>query len=1197
MSKVQDSDSGSGYEGSSDDESDSYKNGGLENFIASEDSDEEYSRKSKKNKKKREKRKKSTASFLLDDIASEDEDEEDEEFEEEYLQSKSKRGKKKGKGNLRRSKRSVTLQDDEALEGDFDEENDEDFDPYQRGDEKRKRRGEGAGSSSMLRESQRTTAFDSYINRLENKNEDELKEEYESRFGNYMKEARDERIRSSQSSHYMGSGRLDKINQRSLLPTVNDPRMWVIKCKPGKEWSIVTELMQKSFNLQDTEKPLLIKSALCLSSLKGYVYVEATRESHVQEAIQGMTFINHFKLALVPIEEMVTVVTVKQKTTVIKKGNWVRIKRGLYKGDLAQVVVPDINGTHVKVKLIPRIDLSKLTDNDLNSKSKENTVTSDEFGGNQQSNEDNNNNSGGRKRKKRQGRPQQKAFDANEILSLNGIVESKLDGYDEYHIWNGNWFKDGYLYKKMSIKSVSLADVKPRIEEIEQFRAILQENNKNKKKRRQRRRQKRQRAKDSNGNYLDDDLENLSGDEDSLSDDSMDEDDDNYDKEDEGNLRGIRRLSGGSGKNKEETDPIKMLGPLLGNRQKSFEKGDKIRVIEGDLRNLLGTVEYVEDENVFIKPDHKLLTDLLPVPISQLSKHFDLGTQIKVIDGARKGETGIILAIDGEYAIFFSDSSDEEVKVFINDIQITKQISSGTDTLGQYSMFDLVDLDAQTVGVITKVETDSFKVMDNLGNVRSIKLAEMGQKRNRRGGICVDMANQPIHTNDTVKIVEQRYRGRQARVKHIYRSFVFLHARDILENNGIIVTRSKNVQLVGGLKTREIELLQKQPLPLTMRSRFGKGTRRRKGRNRDEWIGKSVIIQKGPKKGYAGIVIDANELKLRIELHTNAKVINVPRSNVIEPETKTSYGSGYSYTDSNTAYTDSKTPIWDVKTPIHDGSSTPFYDGSMTPMRGFDTPMTGPTPISTPLNSSTGNTLSGMSMNMSGTGQTSTNSGIKSTPRSEDIWNTTQNSSIQIPESPWQTTTTNVSQNLSFTPVNDYPQTPQTSTPNQTFGGTNLSSNQSQVFEPSTPSVNTPKSGTTPFYENHPTTTTPYTQGFTPSTPMTPFVQNTNQSWLTPGIEVKVNTNEGQAQIGIIRSVLSDGNCQIFLTDRNEMVSVQGNNLQPQVPQKNDKIRVIDGLMKGKVGNLMQIDQSQGIVQIDSEFKIIELSYLAKLVD
>ncbi|KAJ3443777.1 transcription elongation factor spt5 [Anaeramoeba flamelloides] len=924
----------------------------------------------------------------------------------------------------------------------------------------------------MLRESQRTTAFDSYINRLENKNEDELKEEYESRFGNYMKEARDERIRSSQSSHYMGSGRLDKINQRSLLPT-------------------------------DTKNPLLIKSALCLSSLKGYVYVEATRESHVQEAIQGMTFINHFKLALVPIEEMVTVVTVKQKIDSYQK-------RGIG-SESNEVFIKEI--WHRSFK------------------SKENTVTSDEFGGNQQSNEDNNNNSGGRKRKKRQGRPQQKAFDANEILSLNGIVESKLDGYDEYHIWN------------------------------------------------------------------DDDLENLSGDEDSLSDDSMDEDDDNYDKEDEGNLRGIRRLSGGSGKNKEETDPIKMLGPLLGNRKKTFEKGDKIRVIDGDLRNLLGTVEYVEDENVFIKPDHKLLTDLLPVPISQLSKHFDLGTQIKVIDGARKGETGIILAIDGEYAIFFSDSSDEEVKVFINDIQITKQISSGTDTLGQYSMFDLVDLDAQTVGVITKVETDSFKVMDNLGNVRSIKLAEMGQKRNRRGGICVDMANQPIHTNDTVKIVEQRYRGRQARVKHIYRSFVFLHARDILENNGIIVTRSKNVQLVGGLKTREIELLQKQPLPLTMRSRFGKGTRRRKGRNRDEWIGKSVIIQKGPKKGYAGIVIDANELKLRIELHTNAKVINVPRSNVIEPETKTSYGSGYSYTDSNTAYTDSKTPIWDVKTPIHDGSSTPFYDGSMTPMRGFDTPMTGPTPISTPLNSSTGNTLSGMSMNMSGTGQTSTNSGIKSTPRSEDIWNTTQNSSIQIPESPWQTTTTNVSQNLSFTPVNDYPQTPQTSTPNQTFGGTNLSSNQSQVFEPSTPSVNTPKSGTTPFYENHPTTTTPYTQGFTPSTPMTPFVQNTNQSWLTPGIEVKVNTNEGQAQIGIIRSVLSDGNCQIFLTDRNEMVSVQGNNLQPQVPQKNDKIRVIDGLMKGKVGNLMQIDQSQGIVQIDSEFKIIELSYLAKLVD
>ena len=56
---------------------------------------------------------------------------------------------------------------------------------------------------------------------------------------------------------------------------------------------------------------------------------------------------------------MVSVLTVPKKKTNLQKGGWVRVKgRGIYRGDIAQVVeYDDVNRT-VWIKIIPRLDLS-----------------------------------------------------------------------------------------------------------------------------------------------------------------------------------------------------------------------------------------------------------------------------------------------------------------------------------------------------------------------------------------------------------------------------------------------------------------------------------------------------------------------------------------------------------------------------------------------------------------------------------------------------------------------------------------------------------------------------------------------------------------------------------------------------------------------------------------------------------------------
>lgn len=50
-----------------------------------------------------------------------------------------------------------------------------------------------------------------------------------------------------------------------------------------------------------------------------------------------MRSLQQYNLKLVPIREMVEVLTVTNKSISLQKGDWVRAKRGIYRGDIAQV--------------------------------------------------------------------------------------------------------------------------------------------------------------------------------------------------------------------------------------------------------------------------------------------------------------------------------------------------------------------------------------------------------------------------------------------------------------------------------------------------------------------------------------------------------------------------------------------------------------------------------------------------------------------------------------------------------------------------------------------------------------------------------------------------------------------------------------------------------------------------------------------
>ncbi|MES1920802.1 hypothetical protein MHBO_002438 [Bonamia ostreae] len=84
------------------------------------------------------------------------------------------------------------------------------------------------------------------------------------------------------------------------------------------------------------------------------------RRAHVSDAISSVSSLFKRKIGLVPISEMTDTLTTNDKKTETKIYDWVRVKRGLHKGDLALVNDVLEEGLKAEIKLVPRINYSIL---------------------------------------------------------------------------------------------------------------------------------------------------------------------------------------------------------------------------------------------------------------------------------------------------------------------------------------------------------------------------------------------------------------------------------------------------------------------------------------------------------------------------------------------------------------------------------------------------------------------------------------------------------------------------------------------------------------------------------------------------------------------------------------------------------------------------------------------------------------------
>ncbi|BGP33448.1 transcription elongation factor spt5 [Rhodotorula toruloides] len=251
---------------------------------------------------------------------------------------------------------------------------------------------------------------------------------------------------------YSTSGAEDWAPKALLMPSVNDPSIWGIKCKIGRERDLILSISRKAAALAASDgAPMQIISAFQRDSLKGYIYVEARSEAHVRNAVHGLIglYINGPNgIFLVDIEEMPDLLKTKQKKVDLQAGGWVRFKRGKYSGDLAQVIAPSENGDEIAVKFIPRIDLTP-KDEALQT------------------------GSDGKKRKKGSSmpiafRPPQRLFNADEISKIYGAKEVTRRG-GGLCIFRGDDYMNGFCEKDIRLSALTTENVQPTIDELTRF--------------------------------------------------------------------------------------------------------------------------------------------------------------------------------------------------------------------------------------------------------------------------------------------------------------------------------------------------------------------------------------------------------------------------------------------------------------------------------------------------------------------------------------------------------------------------------------------------------------------------------------------------------------------------------------------------------------------------------------------------------
>eukprot|EP00883_Tetradesmus_obliquus_P007302 jgi/Sobl393_1/17906/SZX61442.1 len=282
--------------------------------------------------------------------------------------------------------------------------------------------------------------------------------------------------------------------------------------------------------------------------------------------------------------------------------------------------------------------------------------------------------------------------------------------------------------------------------------------------------------------------------------------------------------AGQSGEVEDLTDPTSGLKQLLkalpdgGAPKATYVKGDRVVVVAGDLNTLEGTVEDVrpDDGKLLVRPD--LMADqVVELELDEVQKLFKAGDHVRVLSGPHGGQRGMVVAVQDGVCILLPDTQKEELKVFLKDLtEAAADSSTGIEVLGgKYELHDLVQLDANTAGVIIGIDKDYARVLTNSStiakpDVRMCKESDIMRKLDMRRTSTVDMNNAVINVGDYCALEGAQgaarpgggAKGPQGGTVHaISRGVLFLRDPKLQTQGGFFVVRNRQVRLRGSNAT------------------------------------------------------------------------------------------------------------------------------------------------------------------------------------------------------------------------------------------------------------------------------------------------------------------------------------------------------------------------------------------------------------
>ena len=321
--------------------------------------------------------------------------------------------------------------------------------------------------------------------------------------------------------------------------------------------------------------------------------------------------------------------------------------------------------------------------------------------------------------------------------------------------------------------------------------------------------------------------------------------------------------------------------PVSAASKSRFAIGELVKVISGDMKNLVSKISLVDNAKSILSlelPDNQGVVQVLT---RDAEKFFKLSDHVVILDGGSAGDTGLITSLAAGAASVLIDGEVREVRVNVNSLRITKEISKGELAFGNYQLGQLVQFTKpiDSVGLVVRIsKSGTFSILAIDGKRYSVAVADIAGSKAARDAMTVSRHGDVVKKSAVVKFFGENSLVKTGTVKEIYRNAVFVKEMEKVADSGYSVVDSNSLELVaegaerssgqgnyagGGAPAQQAPQQQQQV------------QYRRPGHSRLE--GKRVRIIKGPFKGQLAQVREDHDTRVQVSLEAKFRVVTIPK--------------------------------------------------------------------------------------------------------------------------------------------------------------------------------------------------------------------------------------------------------------------------------------------------------------------------------